>query len=597
MTESRSNVKFFRMKILLIYPYFLNPRVYTAEDVQAVPLGVYYVAAVLKKNGYKVEILNWYNIDATPHKIREALEKKKPDIIGFSILNANRWGGIEIARIARQANPRVKIVFGGIGATFLWQHLLTHFEEIDFVVIGEGEYTFLNLIRCLETERQPAFEAIDGIACRQNGKPVRTPDVEPIGRLDDLPDPAQYFNFQHLALTRGCGGNCNFCGSPQFWGRKVRFHSPDYFVDQIERLFQKGIRFFYFSDDTFTVNRKCVVKICRQIIDRKLDIAWNAISRVDHINEEILYWMRKAGCIQISYGVESGSPKIRKFLLKNISSAKIQTAFALTQQYGIMARAYFIYGAPQEDWQTVQETIDLMRAIKPLSTIFYILDIFPGTALYEDFKQRLGATDDIWLNRIEDIMYFETDPALTREMILAFGQKLRSSFWESLPEFVEAIQLVDNKELYSQHAKFLSRLAMTFDHGDYSAIDGIQQKKRLAESLYRQALAYFPDAEAFLGLAILNQKKGAHQAAIDILSQGLAHFPNDARLNICRGVGLMNLAEYDQALECFLAFQGEKDAMRFATQCYEAMGDVENAASLLEKYNRMTDKRRGDKLI
>jgi tetratricopeptide (TPR) repeat protein len=347
------------------------------------------------------------------------------------------------------------------------------------------------------------------------------------------------------------------------------------------------MRFFYFSDDTFTVNKKRVVEICRKIIDRKLDITWNAISRVDHISEEILFWMRKAGCIQISYGVESGSAKIRKFLLKNISSEKIQTAFALTQQYGIMARAYFIYGAPQESWQTIQETIDLIRIIKPLSTIFYILDIFPGTALYEDFKQRLGATDHIWLNRIEDIMYFETDPELSQEMILAFGQKLRSSFWESLPEFVEAIRLVDNKELYPQHATFLSRLAMTFDHGDYSAIDAIRHKKRLAENLYQQSLYYFPDAEAYLGLGTLYQKKGAHQEAVDILSQGLSHFPDDPRLNICMGVGLMNLSQYDEALEHFLAFRGEKDAVRFAAECYEAMGDQKNSAAFRKKHSEM----------
>ena len=146
------------MKILLIYPYFLNPRVYTNEDVRAVPLGVYYVAAVLKDNRYDVEILNWHRINTTPHIIRETLEEKKPDIIGFSILNANRWGGIEIARAARQINPQVKIVFGGIGATFLWEHFLTHFQEVDFVVIGEGEHTFLKLIRCLETDSLQAIE-------------------------------------------------------------------------------------------------------------------------------------------------------------------------------------------------------------------------------------------------------------------------------------------------------------------------------------------------------------------------------------------------------------------------------------------------------
>ena len=231
--------------------------------------------------------------------------------------------------------------------------------------------------------------------------------------------------------------------------------------------------FFFFSDDTFTVNPKRAVEVCQKIIEKKLDITWNAISRVDYINEEILFWMRKAGCVQISYGVESGSEKIRNFLQKKISTDTIVEAFALTQRYGIMARAYFIYGCPEESWQTIQETIDLIDRIKPLSTVFYILDIFPGTQLYEDFKQRLGQTEDIWLKRIEDIMYFETDPDLARDLILAFGQKLRTHFYGNLARFVEALDLIDNEALYPQHSNFYSRLAMTFDHGDYAAIEQI----------------------------------------------------------------------------------------------------------------------------
>jgi radical SAM superfamily enzyme YgiQ (UPF0313 family) len=575
------------MKILLIYPYSLNTRVYTTEDVSAVPLGVYYVAAILMHHGYDVEILNWHNIDTTPHLIRAILAEKRPDIIGFSILNANRWGGIEIARIAKQVDPQVKVVFGGIGATYLWEHFLTHFQEVDFVVIGEGERTFLKLIRRLQAGSAQAIETIKGIGFRKNGNPVRTPAAEPIGSLDDLPNPAQYFDYQHLALTRGCGGNCNFCGSPRFWGHRVRYHSADYFVAQLERLSQKGIQFFYFSDDTFTANKRRVIEVCRKIIEKKLAITWNAISRVDHVSEDVLFWMRKAGCIQISYGVESGSEKTRKFLLKNISAEKIHPAFSLTQKYGIMARAYFIYGAPGESQQTIQETIDLINAIKPLGAIFYILDIFPGTALYEDFKQRLNATDDIWLNRIEDIMYFETDPGLTRDMVLAFGRQLRSSFFENLPGFVEAIQLIDNEDLYPQHSSFFSRLAMTFDHGDYAAIDGIAHKDRLVEKLYRQSLTYYPNAEAYLGLGILHQKRGAQTDAVDILLRGLSHFPDDARLNICLGVSLMNLGRYDQALTRFLEFPAEKDAVRFAACCHEALGDLQKAAAFMQKYEGM----------
>lgn len=560
------------MKILLIYPYFLETRVHTAEDVRAVPLGVYYVASVLKENQYDVEILNWHNIYETPHAIRQVLQDKKADVIGFSILHANRWGGIEIARIAKQIDPRVTIVFGGIGATFLWEHFLTHFPEIDYVVIGEGEYTFLSLIEYLESDRLQEIETINGIAFVKDSRAVRTRQAETIGCLDDLPVPAKYYSYRHLSLTRGCAGKCNFCGSPKFWGNRVRFHSTGYFVDQIERLYLKGLRFFYFSDDTFTVNKRRVIEICKKILAKKLDITWTAISRVNHVSEEILYWMRKAGCIQISYGVESGSEKIRRFLQKEIDPIEIRNAFSLTQYYGIMARAYFIYGCPGESRQTIDETIMMIEDIRPLSVIFYILDIFPGTRLYENFKERLMASDDIWLNRTEDIMYFETDPNLTREMILDFGQRLREAFYGRLSGFVESLELIDREDLYPSHASFCSRLAMTFDHGDYSRIDAIKQKDRIAEQLYRRSLKYHPNARAYLGLGILNQKKGAYRESRHILSRGLSHFPDDPQLNICMGVSLMNMEEYEQALSCFGRFPLVKEAVQFAAECRRALG-------------------------
>ena len=205
------------MKILLIYPYWLEKRSNT-DDVVVPPIGIYYVGAVLKENHYDVEILNWCKINETPEKINEILLEKKPDVIGFSILQANRWGGIEIAQIAKQIDPKVKIVFGGASATFLWEHFLTHFPQIDFVVIGEGEYTFLNLIRCIEKGEEEQVGNIRGIAFRKDGKIVRTEPAWPIQDLDQLPVPAKYFEYQHLSLTRGCPGKCTFCGSPKFWG-------------------------------------------------------------------------------------------------------------------------------------------------------------------------------------------------------------------------------------------------------------------------------------------------------------------------------------------------------------------------------------------
>ena len=563
------------MKILLIYPYFLEDRIHE-DDIAVVPQGLFYVGAVLKENDYDVEILNWHNINKTPEKIREILIKKKPDIIGFSILHSNRWGGIEIARIARQADPNIKIVFGGIGATFLWKHFLTHFQEIDYVVIGEGEYSFLKLVSCLKKNDRKGIKSIRGIAFRKNGEAVKTKRGEIVNNLHKLPMPSKYFNFQHLSLTRGCPGECTFCGSPRFWGKKVRFFSIDYFVKQLVLLYKKGITFFYFSDDTFTISKNRVIEICKKILEKKLKIVWVAISRVNYVNDEIIYWMKKAGCIQISYGVESGSEKIRNSLNKNISTNQIKKAFSVTLKYGILARAYFIYGCPEESLESIQDTIDLIREIKPLSTIFYILDIFPGTTLYEEYKKKFNVTDDIWLKRVEDIMYFETDPKLSEKMILDFGKKLRTSYYKMLPEFVDSISLIDKKELYPMHSDFLSRLAMTFDHGDYAEIESIKEKEKIAEKLYKRSLQYCPDPRAFLGLGIAKQKSSNYKQSVKILAKGIKHFPNDQKLHLCMGISYMNLLEYKKALSYLRPFQESKEVQPYIANCYKALDNFTN---------------------
>jgi radical SAM superfamily enzyme YgiQ (UPF0313 family) len=559
------------MKILLIYPPFLEQRLNT-EDVGAVPMGLYYVAAMARAHGWDVEIVNWHDVHTRPGEISRTLEDRRPDVIGFSVLHANRWGALDIAATARRLLPGVRIVFGGIGATCLWEHFLTHFPQVDVIVLGEGEHTFVQLVRCFEKSRGRGLADIPGIAFRRRGAPHRTAPADNVADLDELPPPSKWFTFSHIALTRGCPAGCRFCGSPAFWGRRVRFHSTDYFVGQIRRLYRRGVRFFFVSDDTFTLNKRRVTDICRRLVDLGLDISWAAVSRVDTVDEPVLRWMRRAGCIQISFGVESGSEEIRARLAKSITTADIRRAFALTRRCGIMPRAYFIYGSPGETAQTIAESVDLMAAIKPLSAIFYILDLFPGTALYEDFKRRTGASDDIWLQRVEDILYFETDPALSRAQVLSYGKTLRSAFYRGLPDFVRSVDLTDEASLFPLHADFLSRLGLTFDQGDYARVEAIAGKEELAAELYRRALDYHPDARAFLGLGILHQKDRDHAAAVKILRRGLVHFPGHQQLNVCLGISLLNLGEVRAALDCFLPFDASAQALHLAARCFEALG-------------------------
>ena len=560
------------MKILLIYPYPLFDRS-QEEDIKAVPIGLYSVAAVLRENHYDVEVLNWYKIHKTPQQIIDVLIKKRPDIIGFSILNANRLAGLEISRIAKKINPDVKIVFGGVAATFLWKHFLTHFPEVDFVVIGEGEYSFLNLVRLIEKNNYKKLKNIKGIAFRKKNRAIKTATPELISDLDQLPIPAKYFTYQHVTSSRGCPGRCTFCASPKLWRHRIRFRSAEHFVTELEILNEKGVNFFFFSDDAFTIDKKRVIAICKQILTRGLKIVWVAISRADYVNEEILYWMRKAGCIQISYGVESGSEKIRDILGKNLKTDAVKRAFALTHRYGILPRAYFIYGCPGETRETIEDTIRLIKEIKPLICIFYILEIYPGTALYSEYQKRFNATDDVWLKEIESICYFETDANLSQDLVFSFGRKLREEFFANIGHFADALDLIDKKELYPMHADSYSRLAMTFSHGDYARIQAIKEKEKIAERLFEKALSYFPDHRAYLGLGILRQNQRDFAGAVKILSEGIEHFPDSEQLSTCLAVNYMNLKQYRKALTYLSRFQDSAQASYYIAECYKALGD------------------------
>ncbi|MGA7876061.1 MAG: cobalamin-dependent protein [Desulfoferrobacter sp.] len=570
------------MKVLLIYPYCLEERYYE-ENVAALPIGLYYLAALLKEHQYDVEILNLYNLRGDNRRVEEILREKQPNVIGFSVFNANRWGAIDVARIAKRLDPNVRVVFGGVSATFLWEHFLAHFPQVDFVVLGEGEYSFLKLLRCLEQNDFDKLETVKGIAFKKQAKIVTTGLPELIGNLDKLPNPAKYFSYQYVTLTRGCPADCNFCGSPQFWKRKVRWHSADYFVEQLELLYRRGVNFFYFSDDTFSLKKSIVIDICKKILAKGLKISWYAISRVDQVDEEILYWMRCAGCIQISYGVESGSERIRKLLNKSINSEQIKRAFALTTSFGILARAYFIYGCPEESSQTIQESIDLINEIKPFSIIFYVLRLFPGTALYCDFKEKNGLTDDVWLKRIEDILYYRHDPDLSGQQVTQFGEDLRTSYYKALPSFVDSLELRDIKELYPLHADFCSRLGMTFSHGDYSQIEAIPEKDEVAIKLYEKALGYRPDHRAYLGLGILKQKNRQYRESIKILTEGIRYFPQSEMLHHCLGVSYMNISRYDEAIAIFSKFPDSRESIVNIAACYRALGDKNNESLFLNK--------------
>jgi hypothetical protein len=332
--------------------------------------------------------------------------------------------------------------------------------------------------------------------------------------------------------------------------------------------------------------------VCREIRERSLDIEWAAISRVDRIDEDMLRTMRLAGCTQISYGVESGSPDIRRLLGKPFSDAQIQDAFDITSRLGILTRAYFIYGCPGESDDTIHQTLALMDRIKPLSAIFYILALFPGTRLYRDYLEASGASEDeLWLQPTEDITYFTTDPALSRDQVLSWGRTLRRHFHQRLPEYIGAVDLTDDPDLHTAHADFCSRLGMTLDHGEYAGIEDIPETEAQAQRLYRRSLDFAPDARAYLGLAIDRQKNGRHTDAIRLLGEGVDYFPDDEALHTCLAVSYMNTGQWDRATANLEAFDRSPHVLPHLMECHRQMGNMAEARRCQERLDRMHPER------
>jgi hypothetical protein len=353
------------------------------------------------------------------------------------------------------------------------------------------------------------------------------------------------------------------------------------------RLRAKGVTFFYVSDDTFTLKRDLVIDICRRIIASGLNVVWVAISRVDCVDEEMLVWMRRAGCTQISYGVESGSREIRDLYRKRISEAAIRRAFDLTVRTGIMARAYFIYGSPGESERTIDASLALIRRIRPLSAIFYILDLFPGTALYEAFKRRTGAGDDIWLDRVEDILYYETDERLNKTTVMDFGRRLRQGYYALLPGFAAQIELVDDPNLYRLHADFLSRLGLTFSHGEYAMNPLIENGMATAVMLFKKSLEYYPDHRAFWGLGLVHQHRRRFEASLTILQRGIAHHKTSLDLHMALANSLMRLNRHPEARQHLEAFPNHPQAVEQLIRCCRFMGDRDGEQSWISRLNRL----------
>ncbi|MFZ3089167.1 MAG: radical SAM protein [Nitrospirota bacterium] len=383
------------MNILLIYP--ASDNAFSKVGFILPPLGLGYIASVLRNAGHKIKIYD-FNIQS------DNLNFDDFDIVGISANTSRHKMALQIARQAQKMG--LKVVMGGPHVTFMDKETIMD-DGIDYVVRNEGEETFLELVNAIEGEK--ALDDIKGISYKKNGQFKRNPDRPAIRDIDTIPLPARdlmamdkYITMEmakrkitSIITSRGCPLDCSFCAS-SFSSMGWRARRVDLVVNEIEQINNKyGFSGIAFLDDNFTMKPSRTIEISKEIIKRGLDIKWWCFSRVDTIakNEEMIKWMSESGCRHIFMGIESVNQDVLNSYNKKYSADKARQAVEMLRDYKIETMASFIFGDIKETKNMMLETIKYAKKLNPGSAQFTILTPYPGTRLYNEIKDRL-ITDD-----------------------------------------------------------------------------------------------------------------------------------------------------------------------------------------------------------
>lgn len=287
----------------------------------------------------------------------------------------------------------------GTHVTPMVRETLEPFPALDFVLRGEPEYTFKELLEFLaeipEDEQQPDLSQIKGLGWRKQGEIVVNQDRPFIESLDDLPMPLHHLlpldkyriplvkgAYTFIVTGRGCTAGCSYCIKHVSYQWSVRLRSPEKIVEELWILNRLGIHSVHMYADLFTVSREQVVGLCKLIIAQGLKIRWTCNSRVDYVDEEMLRLMGRAGCWLISWGIESGNEAILKNARKGADPKKAKRALTWAKQAGIKNWGYFIIGLPGETVETIRETIDFSKRLPLDLALFHVAAPYPGTPFF-----------------------------------------------------------------------------------------------------------------------------------------------------------------------------------------------------------------------
>lgn len=387
------------------------------------PLGLLYIAANVKaQRDDEIKVFDAFCENLSKEALVNRIVKETPDVIGLNCSTHTFLDAINALKAIRKELPDAILILGGYHATFAAERILKEYPYVNFVIKGEAEHAFIQLLQCIENGRKPT--TVDGISFLDNGKYMSN-ELTLIKDLDSLPFPARdltqaidygYFHrgirltfgkFTTINTARGCPFNCAYCSCAAFSQRKLRHRSAKNVVDELELLVNQGYECCVVVDDNFTFNTRRVEKICDLIRSKKIKMQFYCEGRVNNASISLFKKMKRAGFNVIYFGAENASQHVLDYYNKTITPAQTRKAVENAKKAGMLVVTSFIFGAPVETKDDIPKTIDFIKQIRPHAVQINILEALLGTPIWDDLVRNELVGSDDWKTHHRIYEYFQ----------------------------------------------------------------------------------------------------------------------------------------------------------------------------------------------
>lgn len=461
------------MKVLVTNPPWPGPGYGARSDVRwphkrsdkfiEYPVYLAYVVAVLEKAGIEVEFIDAVVEELSIPDFADTAAKTNPDMVVIECSTPSIKYDLLTAKSLKERMSDVFIVLIGSHPTFFHREIMRDNPQVDAICRGEFDLIVRDLAVAFSNGHK--LDKVKGITYR-DGQGVQENEDRPlIKNVDELPFPARHIvkseyyrqgtftgkRCTTMVSSRGCPHRCTYCLWPKtLYGNRFRARSAENVVAEIEQVVKDfHIDEIYFDDDSLALNRARILRICQLINQKGIKVKWIPQCRVDSMDDEVVGAMKKAGCHYIRFGVESGSQRMLDIMKKGTTLAQIERAFDLCQKVGIRTQAFFLFGIPGETPQTIRETIEFAKKLRPDSAQFAVVVPHPGTELYEICQSKGWLEYESWEDFSAGNCLIETEKLSRKDVERARIQAYREFYFRSSYIFATALRLRNLREVGS----------------------------------------------------------------------------------------------------------------------------------------------------